>query len=959
MILNQAQKNTLAQRPYYSDLRLSIFQPKVLFGCQVASGSYAVGDMLINYNTVSTGAYTNVVPGTTCYIGSSANKADLGRLRVREATPSTIKFAGNAHTWQIGQYLTVINYHEIWPVYTSAIIAPSNDDYIDYMDTDIVYSNQNTMMGTLICMGPNRAAYLENGSANLYYSASGTWNVLNESLTYLWTFEGGSPGSSTSGTPGYVTYSVPGHYLTSLRTISSSGATGTSYRHVSIYPSKNDFPYKNWGIGEISGSRESGGYYAKMWIRGQLPEIVEGSLIVIQGDHWAGADKLNFGGNAENAQDIFFVGYIIDGSLEYDYQDSKVSFEVLSPSGVMKLKETLSYSATCASGTPARWGAIPDLTWKKSVFFYLRWLTTVLETCDVQIIGDDINSQFFDIDQGNIYDSLNNYVQTKVIGEAVTDLQGKLWIERMAGAINNATGTLPEGLALTNHEWQDIIVVDEQNSQKLSQIEIGAAMFAGSPSGSSIPLLSIAPGLYPSYYGKRDSSIQGLVILNQDALNVLSGNLYAWKTAKYPAVEIKLAGNYRNFDIAPQENVPLTVRPQDTNQRLTWNKKPFVIRDMSWEYNPEKKLILPSMSLHEITQGLLGVTEEVLAPVDYNFPPGPPGETYYDFPWPTPGGIVPVVPPTVTPPPPGDNEGVLCRNDLNAPPNGPYMLGMGQGVITDTNMRIFLPVLGWQGAWMRAGTSSNPTSYLFNGIFEKYDSALNKWVENNDKNAIHVYAIDPYGNRIATGVMDEVLTPGIRSGKFYPPAGANISQIEVELDVTGSPVCTVATIVLGNSSIFCHTVHNGGSPTISGGSGSSYVSASSNLNTYADNPFVDCYQSIELQTTWNVPIQNQVFHVYSRSAKASTPLNGSMGNWLVRRSIVGYQMSGTGILNADFPAEGGGNLYGLTIKNDTIYFGAADMPLDWTSLISMYPQGDKRCTITSGYLWNICAAWFG
>lgn len=967
MKLTPAQYSILAQRPYYSDLRLSIYAPKTVLACRVASGTYtdgtyANGSNLVNYGTIATGTYTNVEPGITCYIGSAAGKADKGKLRVRNITPTTIKFAKNSQNWVMGDYLTLVNFHEIWPVYSSVFIDPSEEDIIVYKDDDIVYSNENALMGSLICAGPNRAAYLDQGQALLYYSASGTYNVLGENLAYFWNFEGGTPTFYSGSTPGYIQYTAAGHYVTKLRVTSTSGATGTTYRHISVYPSKDDFTYKNWGITDMSGSREQGGYYTKIWLRTQIPEIMDGSLVVIQGDHWAGTNKLTFGGNYEHGEDIFFVGYIVDGSIEYDYQNARMTFDVMSPTALMKLKEAYSLSVSDSCDTPIRWEVIQNLSFLKAVFHYLKWSTTVLETCDVQALGiTDKLTAYFDLDRASMYDTLLTYVQQKMGGEVVSDMQGKIWIEKNPGAINNATGTLVEELTLTNYEWKDLIVVDEQNSQKLSQLEGGGYGYIGC-TGVSTPLLSMAPGDVPGYFGKKDT-MQGFQVADQSELNTLTGNLYAWRTAKYPNVELQLAGNYRNFDLAPQGNIPLTVRPADTYYRLNWNKKPFTLRDIAWEYDADNKLILPRIVLHEITQGSPGITQVIPAPTDLNFPTNVPevpefGD-FLDVPFLyVPPANPPDIPPAVTPPPEVEST---CRSDINAAPNGPYLLQGLAGAIYESTL---LQYNGLYYCWMRPGTFVNKTSYTINMKPQIYQNS--DWEADLGANWFTVYALSDTFSRLATGVPD-INTGEVRTGHFSPAGGADISGIEIAVGggnyFLDHSFYNGITFVGNNShSWYVPEVANEGVTPPTGvnccqmnfkfTSAAGYLAVQARATIYVDwmipgdpNP-ADNYRISITECTTSLPTSGPFYNngVDSVSNGGVTLVPTSTGTgWNVSATDPNY----FGI--TFYPYNGSaGETWGpgrLTLLNLEILVGG-----NWISLL----QPNRRLLIDSAYLWNVC-----
>ena len=67
-----------------------------------------------------------------------------------------------------------------------------------------------------------------------------------------------------------------------------------------------------------------------------------------------------------NRPSIVFAGYIIDGTILYDWQEKSVDFEVGSPTEVMKNIEGFSVSVE-SKGTPATWFQLDDMNVEKSL----------------------------------------------------------------------------------------------------------------------------------------------------------------------------------------------------------------------------------------------------------------------------------------------------------------------------------------------------------------------------------------------------------------------------------------------------------------------------------------------------------------------------------------------------------------------------------------------------------------
>ena len=154
MILSASQLATLRSQPHSTKLYLSIYQPRTLLACQVNNSAIALGARTIAYDNVSAGTYLLVDPDMTMLIGTAAGLDDIGRIRVRSITATTITVAENTIAWQDNQYLTIIQQVDINAIFPRIIQDPNNiEDVIFYKDYDIPYTNQNSVLGSFVCMG--------------------------------------------------------------------------------------------------------------------------------------------------------------------------------------------------------------------------------------------------------------------------------------------------------------------------------------------------------------------------------------------------------------------------------------------------------------------------------------------------------------------------------------------------------------------------------------------------------------------------------------------------------------------------------------------------------------------------------------------------------------------------------------------------------------------------------------
>jgi len=642
----------LRTQPHQTKLYLSIYKPQTVFQAQVNDGSIAKGDRVITYDNVTFGNFLAIGAGMTMYIGTTAGGKEKGSIYVYKRDATTITVGENSHiNWEDDDYLTVVNFHQIWPVYPRYV--QDDEDITVYKIYDIAYIDQNEDLGSFLVMGSNYAGFIDpaTGTCQVYWDGSECENVIGTTgSTYKWSFEGGDPTGSTAITPGWIIYDTPGHYRTLLRVDTPDLNADVGVRHVSVYDKPgygDDVPILIWGLEDFRGSREEGGYSGRIWVREDVDDVVDGALVVIFAEDKYETTEQSIGGNSPQRESIVFVGYIIDGTIDYDYQTSTVFFDVGSPAEIMKLGEAFSVSvedstnptsdASSKGGDP--WFYLVGLSIKTGLYHYLRWHSSVYTLMDIRYVGTDWAIQYFDADRTSLYDAVNSLLKTSVHGAAVCDRQGALYFEIDAGAINNAESSLNSNMFIDNHDWMGTPSLNEKYADEVSYLEMGGVAYtAGS---GYTPYLAAAPGETPAYRGKN-IKMSGLALTDQSQLNTLVGNIWENMNADFPELSLNLAGNYRNIDIAPQEVLKVTLQPDDTFRGLSWVQKAFTPRSVGWTYNPKESTFLPQIELKEITQGDAG--QSIVIPVEppdegFDQPPPPLPPPFPPLPPLLPGGI--------------------------------------------------------------------------------------------------------------------------------------------------------------------------------------------------------------------------------------------------------------------------------------------------------------------------------
>lgn len=589
---------------------LSIYRPKTIFASRV-TGSYNRGDTQISYYAIATGSYQNAYPNMEVLVGTTPGGSDKGRVRMRDITGSYSNFAENNIYWDNGNYLTFIDFIDVQAIFPRIIQDPSNpENVIFYKDNNIAYSNQNSVYGTFLNAGSHRAGFRETGTASFYFTNTGTVNVAGSAITHSWAFEGGTPTGSTAATPGLVSWQTPGHYKVRYVATAANGAVDTTYRYVSIYDrpeSGVNVPILKWELSSLEGSRSEGGYSTRLRVWQDLGAIEPNALVVIFTEDWYGGEKISLGGNGQNNASIFFTGYILKDSIQFNYKEGWAEFDVGSVTEVMKIAEGFSISCESKSN-PATWFQLQEMTVQKALYHYLRWHSTVLNVADFQYTGDDRLFQYFDTDRQSLFDAINSFISESLIGEVVSDRQGKIWAEITPVGYENPMTSIPQGLIIQKQDWMGEPNITERRTNEASFIEMGGIVYNGAALNTFQALLSNAPSFTPFYRGNSQKEYEGLILLSQSQLNQLSGNYLAKRNSKYEDVSFPLKGNYRNLDIAPQEKLFLLISEDDTVTRQSTIGYPFRMMSMNWLYNTEKEFMYPDASFDQIATGTAGRT---------------------------------------------------------------------------------------------------------------------------------------------------------------------------------------------------------------------------------------------------------------------------------------------------------------------------------------------------------------
>lgn len=385
------------------------------------------------------------------------------------------------------------------------------------------------------------------------------------------------------------------------------------------------YPITDFELQDCSGSFDSGGWRARVRVFGtQASEynIQPGSLCIVFADDWYGSTHESVGPNDHlltDRENIVMCGYVGDGSIVQDSETGDVSFDMLSLAELMKTREN--YPVPIENNDLATtWYQTPDLTIDRAAHHYITWHTNLKQVADVFQTADTREIAAMDFLAGDCYSTVDTFLNDRIFARLLCNRFGqlKMDIDRDMEAANSGA-TL---FTFANGDQIAEFTADEVNETPVSIVDLGGIFWNA---GAFTPYLSHAPGVVSRYWGNPDSSMS-LAIASQAQLNTLAGRYLAYKNCRFPRITIPMSGNWRTFDIWPQEYIDLS--------KITWRynfEGNVIVREVSFEHDATAGAVFTTLTGAQETDGPAGMTvpiEEELPPVPpppYIPPPAPPG----------------------------------------------------------------------------------------------------------------------------------------------------------------------------------------------------------------------------------------------------------------------------------------------------------------------------------------------
>lgn len=573
--------------PYASDAFVYISRPQTVFAARVnmASANYPLTSL--TYDGVTTGSASDIKPGYTLLLGSTAGGYDYGIQRVRAAADATTIPVGRSSRGELtgelravdNAYITVLKERRVWAK------IPRIDGTTIYKD-ELAFS-EDLVLAPVVVMQEDYLARVDatTGLITVTFDGSASYALSGSIASYAWDFDGGTV---TAGGANQATATVTfeeGEYDVSLTVTDSGGRSSTSYRWIvaASRDSSGDYACIPVELGAIA--RRVEGQEAAIVVRGaDIPQTTyyPGTRVGIFEEEWYGATQTSLTGAARGQ--VKFTGWLDTEVTEIEAAREglrrSVTINLIDIGGALRriprFPDTLIRKSSATT-----WNHIPaaNANLNGAILHYLRWNTTALELADFRRAPGGNNYTFSRLsgEKGTPYEQADRLARAMRCRLGVTSRGGlrvRGYPNYQPTAAQAASLSLPvsrtddETVTLASSDLHIIRYTDRQFPR--NHWNNGSAILVSTQDGEATnrtdtPLFAIAPGTAP---GQGANAVESgeQIVYNQDELNCIEGHRYKTNNAEQSYFEIDLTRGGDVFEIADMDwvrlNIPASIAAQ-------------------------------------------------------------------------------------------------------------------------------------------------------------------------------------------------------------------------------------------------------------------------------------------------------------------------------------------------------------------------------------------------------------
>lgn len=595
--------------------------PPIVFQC-VINQAFTTHDRVSEflYDT-ATGDYTDVLPGMTVWIGSSAGHYDYGQGRIRKSATVDTIYIGLESEINLAndRHVTVIDEMGIWakPPYTD----PADDAL--RMDRDVEYSDQHTAFDPVPIMGPDAVLDVSSYPATLRFpGGSDSWVFGGSIDTWAWTATAGTLTDEDTNDPLLTINSYPTDGLIRVAcTVTADNAKSfTGYRYVHIYDATHR-PFTDFKASSIGGDLDSGAWSFSVTMQDNATraEIRDRAKLILFRTDWYGETKTSLG-QVEGRENVECYGWVDGESIDYDPLTGSVTFTVLGPVAWMKKLASIQPRLALATKEPSTWIEMPALNVDRFVWHMLHWRSTITAILDVRLSGDvKISAELYS-PAAELGSQISDVAWSKIRAVLGANQYGMVYLFVHPQLVPEADRGWATVMTLETQDWENNINIRRKN-KTAAQIAMNGKAF--NASGSAKAYYSLSVGHIPRRYG-RPELVEDLLVSDQAQANELCGLMSGQKNNQYEPIPVALASNNTMFTLFPAQYAQISVAPEDTVRGITATNLKLIPSTITRHWDEDNGVMTTEIEFEAATPADLatdGDVPEVIDPIDIVGPP--------------------------------------------------------------------------------------------------------------------------------------------------------------------------------------------------------------------------------------------------------------------------------------------------------------------------------------------------
>jgi len=523
-------------------MRLFLLLPSIVFAARVnepAGVLYPLNS--VDFDGVTTGAYTDVLPGQTVIFGSAAGFDDLGRQRVRKAPTASELYIGRSSLGvRDGEvniidnaYITVLDDYRIW-----SKIPFFDTDGLQFKDSDLAYVDQTLEPPPVANCGPGTAGTIDPADdlLDVAFSAAASIAVADGATITGWAWNLGD-GNVIAGDSDEedVTAEFPaGFRWVSLTVQDSNGKTHTARCPVLAIDPDDDPTIRAFEIETHRITPQGQQLAVRVREDISLASYPDGTLVLLWDSEPA---------DESDRSHMQFIGWIQQEPIDQQAQRTGFLQDVtLNCVDVAGRLATLPGFPQIIENedAPENWSQMNAPNIDKYLHYLLHWHSTALELADWTWsgTGDDYEFQALASDGQNLFDQVEQRAGAIVPDHHLTcNRLGQLQTVVDPMLQDTADRTATEQATITLADWS-AVRYERTRPPRVYWLR-GSAIKA-----QSVPEIEVffceSPGHTPGQ-GEQEMTHGEQLAISQADLNTVTGHRYARINAPQSKFTVSLA----------------------------------------------------------------------------------------------------------------------------------------------------------------------------------------------------------------------------------------------------------------------------------------------------------------------------------------------------------------------------------------------------------------------------------